>query len=578
MRTRGPVARVLLRSLFGLLVVVVLWLLGLQVGAAILLAVLVVMSVTTALVPPFAAGIDRATLAFGRGVGHVVGFIGLGFVQLVIFLPASLISKLFRYDPLSRGSHPEDPSFWRPHPTRKGKPLYRREFAYDRVARTTDGAGMRGRLPLVRLRAALGLILVLVLLDIGIGSGVDKLRGTVNDDAVAQADDEAPDSFPVQDVGAKAGEPWTQVLHDEINYTWDGKQYDPYLGWVLPDFAGEHVTQTGDVRRSYEPPGSDSPDAIEVAFFGGSTLWGNSQRDEHTIPSEFARLAEADGINVRAINYGQQGWVNYQEALKLQQLVTDGKAPDLAVFYDGVNDLISQFFVGPTREPTNMQAKGLEALFGLGRPAEERAAATSEDTSSLLDDIGDWYSEHALSGQTVDLLDGLFNDQGLERSAPTEAAAPAETDEPTETDELPAGVISVWPADQADLDVATERAHAAVDLHRRGIEITEALADRFGFSNAYFWQPTFYTKNPVPGEESVGGGWGEDQNAWHTATDVSRAALEAPVIDIGDALDDVQEPVMYDFHHTNELGAKVIARAIYEQLKPQLLALSRERS
>jgi lysophospholipase L1-like esterase len=31
---------------------------------------------------------------------------------------------------------------------------------------------------------------------------------------------------------------------------------------------------------------------------------------------------------------------------------------------------------------------------------------------------------------------------------------------------------------------------------------------------------------------------------------------------------------MYDFVHTNELGARVIATALYEQLRPELLRLS----
>ena len=38
-------------------------------------------------------------------------------------------------------------------------------------------------------------------------------------------------------------------------------------------------------------------------------------------------------------------------------------------------------------------------------------------------------------------------------------------------------------------------------------------------------------------------------------------------------LDDVNDPVMYDYVHTNERGAHIIAQAIYNQLKPTLLAL-----
>ena len=49
--------------------------------------------------------------------------------------------------------------------------------------------------------------------------------------------------------------------------------------------------------------------------------------------------------------------------------------------------------------------------------------------------------------------------------------------------------------------------------------------------------------------------------------------LADPVVDLGDALDDLREPVYYDFIHTNERGARAMAEAIYQRLKPRLLEL-----
>jgi hypothetical protein len=56
------------------------------------------------------------------------------------------------------------------------------------------------------------------------------------------------------------------------------------------------VTVRDGVRTSYQASGSDAPDALDVVFFGGSSLFGAFQRDEQTIVSQFARLAERDGI------------------------------------------------------------------------------------------------------------------------------------------------------------------------------------------------------------------------------------------------------------------------------------------
>jgi hypothetical protein len=38
----------------------------------------------------------------------------------------------------------------------------------------------------------------------------------------------------------------------------------------------------------------------------------------------------------------------------------------------------------------------------------------------------------------------------------------------------------------------------------------------------------------------------------------------------------VEQPIFYDFVHTNEGGARAAAEAIYEHLKPTLLALQGE--
>ena len=40
-------------------------------------------------------------------------------------------------------------------------------------------------------------------------------------------------------------------------------------------------------------------------------------------------------------------------------------------------------------------------------------------------------------------------------------------------------------------------------------------------------------------------------------------------IDVSDALDDVDVPVLWDWAHTNELGARTVAEAMYAHLAPE---------
>lgn len=60
----------------------------------------------------------------------------------------------------------------------------------------------------------------------------------------------------------------------------------------------------------------DEPELV-VWFFGGSTMFGFGQRDEHTIPSEIVRSPAADGHRIEAVNVGTPTWAIWQEAAEL---------------------------------------------------------------------------------------------------------------------------------------------------------------------------------------------------------------------------------------------------------------------
>ncbi|MEZ5178646.1 MAG: hypothetical protein R2746_10305 [Acidimicrobiales bacterium] len=83
------------------------------------------------------------------------------------------------------------------------------------------------------------------------------------------------------------------------------------------------------------------PGAPEVWFFGGSTLFGVGQRDEHTIPSEVARIAEREGTPVTVHDFGWSAYMAWQEVGLLRRLVEERGAPDLLVFFHGLNDFSS---------------------------------------------------------------------------------------------------------------------------------------------------------------------------------------------------------------------------------------------
>jgi hypothetical protein len=533
---RSPLAAAALRAAGGVAVAVVLWLLGHRTPALVLLAVLALVTVASLLLPPVAAALDRATRTVARVAERGLAFVLLSAVHLLVFTPAWLVLRLLRRDPLvPRGRVPGE-SLWRPVPVRPGRPLYRRQFAYERAVRE-DGGAPRSRGS--RLRAALGVVLLVLIVDLLAGAAIHRW----------DRPDEAPrvTGRDIKTSPAARGEPWIGELADEIgNGLRVSLRHDPYLGWRMPDFEGQYVHVEGGVRRSYEPASAARADAVDIMFVGGSTTFGTYQRDEHTIPSEVARLAESAGIPVRMTNSGTIAYVNWQEALHMQQLASGGRRPDIVVFYDGANEILSQFYEGLHTEPTYLHEEEASKVLGVGG-APPAATAAGSPLSRLYQSWKDVSAVAWLSRRI--------------RGLPTDPAEPASTVE--------------WPRPASvQRQMADAAGRNAAALYERGVAMARRVGRSYGIRTAFFWQPFGYSK-PLVGDE--GDPLGTDPAAFRRAYAVARTRLQAPVTDVSDALDAVREPIMYDWVHTNELGAKVVAGALFKRLEPQLRALHRQR-
>jgi lysophospholipase L1-like esterase len=526
------------RAVVAAAVVAVLWLLGHEPAAIVLLVLLVSVTALSATVPAVARAIERGEGAIQKVAGTGLRFVLLGALQLIVFTPVSLLLRLLRHDPLALGAAPDDPTFWRPAPARP-RALHRHLYTYERFP--VEGV-RRDPLPLPGLRKALGLLVLLLALDVGAGALFDALDGK-DDTPRATGSPNSQLLYPDSPVGRD--EPWRNDLGWEITHAWDGKTYHPYLGWTLNDFRGRYVHVNDGIRRSYEPPGVVD-DAVKVYFLGGSAMFGWFQRDEHTIPSEFARLAEADGIPVRVVNYATPAYVNWQESLQLQALVADGHLPDLAVFYDGANELVSQFTQGPHNDPDTTLTRQIGDQLGQGltRPPTGRGGLLG---------FKDAWARVSVVHRVGERLGVLSDPDGP-------------------PDDV---LVSPWMGNQAEN--AAARGNYAASIYDHGVDVVRRLADSYGFRTDFFWQPSVYSKHLVKGEQQAVGSLGTDAAAWTLATKSARAALPDRTVDLSAALDRTSKPLMYDFVHTNELGARIVAQAIYRRLRPQLLEAARER-
>ncbi len=526
-RPPAPPRRRILPYLAPALVVVLLWLFDAHELAVIVAILATAVTIATVASPAARRTVDRAASWVARIVGQVLTIVLLGGVQLLIFTPVALLARVMRVDPLDPVAR-EGGSRWLARgPTRE---LHDRPYADESYRRLATGGHAAVGSPRW-IRAVVGGLALLVGADLALGSVLAWIGGDGNG---ADEGDAPTFGFDPLDQEALRTQPDAAELMAELTAAGLGNP-DPFTGWRFDDdFTHESglVNITGGARRT-RASGLDG-EPLHVWFFGGSTMYGSGQSDLATIPSAFVARADETGVPVDATNFGHPAYANWQQVQLLEVHLTEGTrpAPDVVVFYDGFNDLTLQTQFGVHDEPTHL-------FFGTpaARTGQERSAGEI---------VRDWWGDHSALALTAGRITDLFGDDEPEIRVADVDAAPIDT---------------IDPAAAAD---------AALAIHRRGVDHVVALGRAYGFTPVFFWQPYLYSRDPLTAAETeLVDLPGYDTGVWRPMTDRIRARLGDPVIDLSDVFDGVEGPLYWDFVHTNERGAALVAEAM---LEPVLLA------
>ena len=123
-----------------------------------------------------------------------------------------------------------------------------------------------------------------------------------------------------------------------------GLAYEDFTHFKLPPQKGKFInfTEAGFREIKNQGPWPPRHDYFNVFFFGGSTTMGTGP-DWTTIASYFQERLERGllaGKQVRVYNFGRAFYFSTQERILFQQLLLDGRIPDLAVFIDGLNEFV----------------------------------------------------------------------------------------------------------------------------------------------------------------------------------------------------------------------------------------------
>lgn len=492
------------------------------------------------------AGIQRGVRRFTAALRTAVAVV----LYVLVLLPLGVAHLWRRADPMGTGRtasgtgwHPATPS--EPH-------LATRTYRHERAGHTGPARASRSRGVRVATATArvVGAVVLVLAADAAIGAawyrvapateptdseiargGINIGVGAMTDPPVVLNGPSAPvqPKDPREDLPAMAGYPWRHDYFQELQNV--PITYWPYLQFRALPSVGRYININADgERRSYVAEGSSGDGVPDVDMYGGSTTYGEGQRDQHTIASELARLAEADGLPIRAHNRGVRGWVNWQEMLLFEQIAADpATRPDLAIFYDGANEYDAQSYA----------IRGVPAHVGLDDISllmSGKNAATTQDNpdpSQSVAEVGMWGHLQLLARDYRD-TSAVTRAGRWVRSTVTGEPAQASAAKAVNAGELPPEVEFNSESDDVQ------------PIYRRGQALINDIAERNDVAVQFFWQPL-----------------------QHGGFDHYDVGLEPPTIDLSQAFVG-HDDIFIDGTHHNEDGSVIAAEAIWKHLKPKV--------
>lgn len=229
----------------------------------------------------------------------------------------------------------------------------------------------------------------------------------------------------------------------------------------FPSYSGRYVNIDRHGRRVTPQPSVPAVPAARVFFFGGSTMWGTSQRDDRTIPAEASRRLQelaGPGARIEVTNFGDNGYVFTQEIIELMMQLRLGNTPDVVVFFDGLNDAGATVQSGSAGLPQNESNRAAE--FTMGRALDRNAYG-----QGIRRDLRAW---------------SLLTSKGLDQSA------------------VIAWMKRLKPAVPFAMISADSAARSTARIYTANARLVEALAKEYGFTPIYVWQPNLHmTPKPL---------------------------------------------------------------------------------
>jgi lysophospholipase L1-like esterase len=308
--------------------------------------------------------------------------------------------------------------------------------------------------------------------------------------------------------------------------------WEPYYVYRVGSMVTPFINVSDGVRATHRTAAKGGVSNRLVFVFGGSAAWGHGARDENTIPSWLARVAEQHGDSLDVRNYAESGWVNWQGITYLTQKLADGERPDTVIFYSGVNEVLSGRQWPQVRHPV-----------WDGEAVPRAMADWSMERSRPLARVWDYY-------RNTSYLWSM-----LVPRAPVLAASPHLT--------------------------RSEQATRLAADYVAAEELVEHMGRAFGFKTVFAWQLTVADKPSLTAQEQHYAGWlpptpattpaipwwSMDAELKELYGEVGRMVKARGTMDLTDALAHTPDTAFIDWMHTSEAGNERVGRALYDRIR-----------
>lgn len=325
--------------------------------------------------------------------------------------------------------------------------------------------------------------------------------------------------------GAGLSDEDIKIIHRELRE--QDMDWEPYLHYRFKPMNGKFNTIYADGRRkTVNPSLKDSATAIKVFCFGGSTMYSSGARDEYTIPSELSKLIHKNfpDQNVEVTNFGCHGYTRATENIQLQRELIKNNIPDIVIFYDGVNEVISGHQNNEAGAPTN----------AYNRKKEFKIAHSYKKRIKLM-----IYSSNLYRFITT-----------LQRKIFTGS--------------------SYAPISSRSDELASDIAKNYIGL----VHISKSLENEYGFKVFNFMQPNIYSKKNLSKTEKLYFDMQQYYENLYTLSyeNVRKDSLminDETFVDISNAFDTTDKTIYFDFCHTGERGNQLVAEQMFTRIQSE---------